>query len=60
MQAPHPSPLYQLPPPTLIHQYIGRLYRELTLLRRLLRLSQAVQEQRAIARSAREGGALAD
>ena len=40
------SPLDRLPPPVAIHQHIGRLYRELALLRRLLRLSQAAQEQR--------------
>jgi hypothetical protein len=38
------SPLTQLPPPLVIHQRMGRLYRELALLRRLLRLSQAVRE----------------
>jgi hypothetical protein len=38
------SPLTQLPQPPVIHQRIGRLYRELSLLRRLLRLSQAVRE----------------
>jgi hypothetical protein len=36
-------PLTQLPPPSAIHQRMGALYRELTLLRRLLRLSQAVR-----------------
>ncbi len=35
------SPLNQIPPPTVIHAEIGRLYRQLALLRRLLRLSQA-------------------
>ncbi len=38
------SPLTQLPPPPAIHQRMGCLYRELALLRRLLRLSQAVRE----------------
>lgn len=41
------SPLDQLPPPPLIHERMGRLYRELALLRRLLRLSQAAREERA-------------
>ena len=40
------SPLDRLPPPVAIHRHIGRLYRELALLRRLLRLSQAAHEQR--------------
>jgi hypothetical protein len=35
------SPIRQLPPPPVIHERIGQLYRELALLRRLLRLSQA-------------------
>jgi hypothetical protein len=38
--------LDQLPPPTTIHRQIGQLYRELALLRRLLRLSQAARENR--------------
>jgi hypothetical protein len=37
------SPLDQLPPPLVIHQHMGRLYRQLALLRRLLRLSQAAR-----------------
>ncbi len=40
------SPLDRLPPPPVIHQHIGRLYRELALLRRLLRLSQATRDER--------------
>jgi hypothetical protein len=40
------SPLKQLPPPPVIHRHIGRLYRELGLLRRLLRLSQAARQER--------------
>lgn len=38
------SPLDHLPPPPVIHARMGRLYRELTLLRRLLRLSQAARD----------------
>ncbi len=40
------SPLDRLPPPT-VHQYMGRHCRELALLRRLLRLSQAARQERA-------------
>lgn len=43
---PADSPLDRLPPPPIIHQHIGRLYRELALLRRLLRLSQATRDER--------------
>jgi hypothetical protein len=43
---PNNSPIEQLPPPLTIHQRIGQLCRELTLLRRLLRLSQAAQQER--------------
>jgi hypothetical protein len=39
------SPLDQLPSPLEIHAHMGRLYRELSLLRRLLRLSQTAQDQ---------------
>ena len=45
MQIDNPSPLDRLPPPPEIHQHMGRLYRELALLRRLLRLSQSAQER---------------
>lgn len=38
--------LSQLPQPSAIRQHMGRLYRELVLLRRLLRLSQAVRAER--------------
>jgi hypothetical protein len=38
--------LKRLPPPAVIHQQMGRLYRELALLRRLMRLSQAAREER--------------
>jgi hypothetical protein len=41
------SPLNQLPPPLTIRERMGRLYRELALLRRLLRLSQAARDERA-------------
>jgi hypothetical protein len=37
------SPLDDLPLPREIHSHMGRLYQELALLRRLLRLSQTVQ-----------------
>ena len=40
------SPLDLLPPPPSIHERMGCLYRELALLRRLLRLSQAAREER--------------
>jgi hypothetical protein len=40
------SPLDRLPSPENIHQRMGRLYRELDLLRRLLRLSQAARDER--------------
>jgi hypothetical protein len=39
------SPIQHLPPPPVIHAYMGRLYRELALLRRLLRLSQAARKE---------------
>jgi hypothetical protein len=39
-------PLDQLPPPPAIHERIGRLYRELALLRRLLRISKAAWYER--------------
>jgi hypothetical protein len=41
------SPLDQIPPPQAIHQHMGLLYRQLALLRRLLRLSQAARDERA-------------
>jgi hypothetical protein len=41
------SPLNQLPPPLTVRERMGRLYRELALLRRLLRLSQAARDERA-------------
>jgi hypothetical protein len=41
------SLLDQLPPPPVIHRHMGRLYRELTLLRRLLRLSQSARKERS-------------
>jgi hypothetical protein len=44
--SPTDSPLDQLPPPPAIHERMGRLYRELSLLRRLLRLSQAARQER--------------
>jgi hypothetical protein len=48
------SPLEQLPPPVVIHRRMGHLYRELTLLRRLLRLSQqAARNEQSDAPSAR-------
>jgi hypothetical protein len=40
------SPLDQLPSPPVIHRHMGRLHRELSLLRRLLRLSQAARDER--------------
>ena len=39
------SPLDQLPPPLTVRERMGRLYRELALLRRLLRLSQAARDR---------------
>jgi hypothetical protein len=44
--SPTDSPLDRLPPPPVIHRHMGRLYRELALLRRLLRLSQAARDER--------------
>jgi hypothetical protein len=41
------SPLDALPPPPAIHARIGQLYRELALLRRLLRLAQAARDEQA-------------
>lgn len=41
----NPSPLDRLPRPIEIHSHMGRLYRELAMLRRLLRLSQSVEAQ---------------
>jgi hypothetical protein len=38
--------LANLPSPKLIHQKLGELYRELTLLRRMLRLAQAIRDAR--------------
>ena len=46
---PTDSPLRELPPPTIIHKRLGLLYRELALLRRLLRLSQAARDERLVA-----------
>jgi hypothetical protein len=40
------SPLDQLPAPLTIHERMGSLYVELALLRRLLRLCQAVSQRR--------------
>jgi hypothetical protein len=40
-----PSPLDHLPAPGDLHTYMGRLYRELALLRRLLRLAQTAKER---------------
>jgi hypothetical protein len=40
------SLLDQLPQPLVIHQHMGRLYRQLALLRRLLRLSKAARQER--------------
>jgi hypothetical protein len=40
------SPIDLLPPPRVIHSRMGKLYRELGLLRRLLRLSQQAKVQR--------------
>jgi hypothetical protein len=40
-----PSPLDRLPPPRDIHAHMGELYRELALLRRLLRLAQSARER---------------
>ena len=37
------SLLTRIPPPREIHSHMGRLYRELAILRRLLRLSQTIQ-----------------
>ena len=37
------SPLDEIPPPRAIHAHMGELYRELSLLRRLLRLSQQAE-----------------
>ena len=37
---PNDSPLGRLPSPVTIRQHMGRLYKELALLRRLLRISQ--------------------
>ncbi|HEX5272762.1 MAG TPA: hypothetical protein VFW33_19830 [Gemmataceae bacterium] len=51
------SPLDRLPPPGAIHQHMGRLYRQLALLRRLLRLSQAAHEERARQPADRRKGA---
>jgi hypothetical protein len=47
------SPLDRLPPPPAIHERMGCLYRELALLRRLLRLSQAAREERCHEREER-------
>ena len=42
------SPLDHLPPPPTVHRHMGQLYRQLALLRRLLRLTQAARQERAI------------
>lgn len=39
------SPLQQLPAPVAVRKRMGQLYRELALLRRLLRLSQAARDE---------------
>ncbi|HKI32955.1 MAG TPA: hypothetical protein VKA46_13975 [Gemmataceae bacterium] len=44
--SPTDSLLEQLPAPAVVHQQMGRLYRQLALLRRLLRLSQAARDER--------------
>jgi hypothetical protein len=44
------SPLSTIPPPRVIHARMGELYRELALLRRLLRLSQAARQEQAAER----------
>jgi hypothetical protein len=49
------SPLDRLPTPPAIHQHMGRLYRELALLRRLLRLSQAARQERVDGPQRRQG-----
>jgi hypothetical protein len=57
------SLLDKLPPPPVIHRHMGQLYRELTLLRRLLRLSQAARDERRELQSRRrtaEQQALSD
>jgi hypothetical protein len=48
------SLLDQLPAPAVVHGHMGRLYRELALLRRLLRLSQAAHQERTKEASARQ------
>lgn len=40
------TPLAQIPSPQAISQHIARLYRELALSRRLLRLSQSLQAEK--------------
>jgi hypothetical protein len=42
---PDASPIDLLPPPRVIHARIGKLYRELSLLRRLLRLAQRAEAE---------------
>jgi hypothetical protein len=39
------TPLQQLPAPVTVRNRMGQLYRELALLRRLLRLSQAARDE---------------
>jgi hypothetical protein len=52
------SPLNLIPPPETIHQRMGRLLRELDLLRRLLRLSQATRDERT--RAGRQAQEVSD
>jgi hypothetical protein len=54
-------PLNHLPSPAAIHRQIGKHLRELTLLRRLLRLSQAAKEEARAGRqvAVTEGGCRA-
>jgi hypothetical protein len=58
MICPADSLLCQLPPPPITHERMGQLYRELTLLRRLLRLSQAAREEACRLRQERREASL--
>lgn len=56
MEPKEPSPLDRLPTPTEIHAHMGRLYRELALLRRLFRLAQTARDQHDNRPAARQRG----
>jgi hypothetical protein len=57
--APSPSPLHTLPDPERIRDRLYAIFAEARLLRRLLRLSQAVRQDRAVEPAGRQEAANA-